>query len=588
MIPHPAPAQPVLSQGNISMKFARVPQIPTGILSQHIAILGKTGAGKSSAMRVLVEELLDQQKPVCIIDPKGDWWGLKAAGHGRTTGYPVVIFGGEHGDVPLNAHAGASVAELIATGNRPCIIDLGGWMVGERTRFFIDFASTLFRTSKGLRWLAIDEVHNFAPQGKILDPDAGKMLHWANRLASEGRGKGLTIISASQRPQKVHKDFLTCAETLIAMRVIHNLDRDAVKAWVDGCADPQVGRDVLATLAGMDRGEGWVWSPEIKFGPERVKFPMFTTYDSFRPQVGESVTLKGWAEVDLAEVTAKLATVVEQAKANDPSELRRTIADLRKQLATRPTSAPVMAPAPKPLLTDAEMDKLESVCTDFRAAAMGAGDVAAKLAVWIDSVQSLHRDASAIIQALTASVHAPRPTRSAQVPRVPRVPIAQRASDDQPGIIGNNGLRRMMIALAQRPQGLDRRQLGVRAGLSCRSGTFGTYLGRGRSEGWIDGSGDHLRITDAGIASLGSYDPLPTGQNLLDYWLRELGQSGAARMLESLAKEYPAALTREELGEAAGISSASGTFGTYLGKLRALELVTGRGEIRAAEELFDD
>lgn len=35
-----------------------------------------------------------------------------------------------------------------------------------------------------------------------------------------------------------------------------------------------------------------------------------------------------------------------------------------------------------------------------------------------------------------------------------------------------------------------------------------------------------------------------------------------------------------------GISSRSGTFATYLGRLRALELVTGRGELRASEELF--
>jgi hypothetical protein len=139
---------------------------------------------------------------------KGDWWGLKSSADGKRAGYPVIIFGGEHADVPINALSGKHVAELVATGNRPFIIDLGGWMVGERTRFFIDFASTFFRHTRGPRHLAIDEVHNFAPQGKVHDPDAGKMLHWANRLASEGAGKGITLLSASQRPQKVHKDYL--------------------------------------------------------------------------------------------------------------------------------------------------------------------------------------------------------------------------------------------------------------------------------------------------------------------------------------------------------------------------------------------
>jgi DNA helicase HerA-like ATPase len=129
--------------------------------------------------------------------------------------------------VPINEHAGAHVAELFATGNRPCLIDLGGWMVGARTRFWIDFASTLFKHTKGERWLVVDEVHNFAPKGKVKgSPTAGKALHWTNRLASEGLGKGVTMLFASQRPQKVHNDTLTSAETLIAMRVLHPSDRD--------------------------------------------------------------------------------------------------------------------------------------------------------------------------------------------------------------------------------------------------------------------------------------------------------------------------------------------------------------------------
>ena len=143
----------------------------------------------------------------------------------------------------------------------------------------------------------------------------------------------------------------------------------------------------------------------------------------------------------------------------------------------------------------------------------------------------------------------------------------------------------MLIALAQRPQGLNRRQLGVRAALSSRSGTFDTYLSKARTNGWIDGTGD-LRITEDGIAALGTYEPLPEGAELLEHWLGELGNSGAARILRALADVYPRGLNRGELGEAAALSDRSGTFDTYLSKLRTLELITGRGELRASEELF--
>ena len=100
--------------------------IPEAALAQHIIALGKTRSGKSSKLRVIVEDLLEREQPVCIIDPKGDWWGIKSSADGKHAGYPVVIFGGEHADVALNPRAGAAVAELIATGNRPSLIDLGG------------------------------------------------------------------------------------------------------------------------------------------------------------------------------------------------------------------------------------------------------------------------------------------------------------------------------------------------------------------------------------------------------------------------------------------------------------------------------
>lgn len=142
----------------------------------------------------------------------------------------------------------------------------------------------------------------------------------------------------------------------------------------------------------------------------------------------------------------------------------------------------------------------------------------------------------------------------------------------------------MMIALAQRP-GLSKRQLGVRAGMSSKSGTFGTYLANMRTNGWLDGSRDRMELTTAGIRALGDYTPLPTGTALLEFWLNEL-PGGAARMLDALAKAYPAALTKVELGERANVSPTSGTFGTYLSKLRTLELITGSKELRASEELF--
>jgi len=563
--------------------------IPDAALAQHVIALGKTGSGKSSKLRLIVEKLLDLQVPTCIVDPKGDWWGLKSSADGKHAGYPVVIFGGEHCDVPLNSHAGAHVAELVATGNRPCIVDLGGWMIGERTRFFIDFAAALFRLTRGPRHLVIDEVHNFAPQGKVLDPDAGKMLHWANRLASEGRGKGLTIIAASQRPQKVHKDFLTSCETLIAGRVIHKLDRDAIRDWIDGCADPTLGKQVLGELANMKRNEAWVWSPEIDFGPERIAFPMFKTFDSFQPQAADAAKLKGWAEVDLEEVKTKLAAVVAEAEANDPAVLRKQLAELQRQLKAKGAPTPEDLKAAEQrgfersnaLAIEAQNALLSKLQLDFESALDGLRKAflatlgGARSENPVRRVEG-RRPAEAFQERRTGT--APSLPRARQIDG--RAPI-NGASED----IGSGGKHRILVALAQQGRPTDQRRLSLLTGLSSRSGTWSTYLSSLRQSGYIEGR-EALSITPAGLAALGSFEPLPTGPELIEYWRRRLGESGKRAIFDAVIDAYPSHIDQEAVASAASLSARSGTWSTYLSELRGLGLIEGRGELRASEDLF--
>lgn len=565
--------------------------IPAAALEQHIAVLGKTRSGKSSALRLMVEALLEEQKPVCVVDPKGDWWGLKSSADGKSPGFPVVIFGGDHADVPINAHSGAAIAELVATGNRPCIIDLGGWMVGERTRFFVEFASTLFRLSRGARWLVIDEVHNFAPQGKVLDPDAGKMLHWANRLASEGLGKGIQLLAASQRPQKVHKDFVTSCETLVAMRVIHPLDRGAIKDWIDGCPDAEKGREVLASLASMPRGTAWVWSPEIGFGPQKVAFPLFKTYDSFRPHHGAAAPakLRGWAAVNLDEVRAKLATALEEAKANDPKALKARIAQLEKERAES-KAHPIAAIDTAAL----EAAQQQGFALGVRA---GWDEAAAQLVGPLNTVDLAIKGAAEILTgrnltgAAKSSVYANRKSIDIQPPPAagPRK-VPQRPPVGQAGVVDKPMPRALLTALAQHPNGLTKGQVLTHAGYSS-SGSTSTCFAEFVANGWIWSPGPNMvAITEAGRGALGDFDPLPVGAELRRYLLNGSKCSTMEkRLLGVLFTHWPDAIGKGDLLKEAEYAS-SGSTSTAFARLVTLGYAQahGSGRLRAGPDLFTD
>ncbi|MGO9265753.1 MAG: hypothetical protein ACLQBA_12865 [Candidatus Binataceae bacterium] len=73
---------------------------------------------------------------------------------------------------------------------------------------------------------------------------------------------------------------------------------------------------------------------------------------------------------------------------------------------------------------------------------------------------------------------------------------------------------------------------------------------------------------------------------MVDYWRNRLGKAERL-ILETLTQAYPAGLNKEEIAARAGYEANGGGFNNALGRLRTLELVQGRGEIRASDNLFN-
>ena len=146
-------------------------------------------------------------------------------------------------------------------------------------------------------------------------------------------------------------------------------------------------------------------------------------------------------------------------------------------------------------------------------------------------------------------------------------------------------LSRMLIALAQNPDGCERSQLGVLAGMSSRSGTFAGYLSTMRGNGWMLDEGGLMFATEEGVEALGDFDPLPTGDALVEYWQGQLGQGGVRRIFDALIEAGADGLNRDDLAEAAELSARSGTYAGYLSKLRTLKLAAGSDPICISEVL---
>ncbi len=99
--------------------------IPGAALDDRLGFIGTSGSGKTYNAGTAIEILLARHARSVIIDPLGVWWGLRLLADGKKpSGFDVVIFGGDHADLPLNEQAGALIGETAATMAESCYIDL--------------------------------------------------------------------------------------------------------------------------------------------------------------------------------------------------------------------------------------------------------------------------------------------------------------------------------------------------------------------------------------------------------------------------------------------------------------------------------
>lgn len=567
--------------------------IPAEVLAHHIAILGKTGSGKTNSAKVIVEQSLDAGERVCVIDPTGSWYGLRLKANGKPSSYPVVIFGGLHADVQIGRAHGQAVAEVVATSATPAVIDTRLMTVGERTEFFTAFAQTLLRRNKGPLRLVVDEAHLFAPQGRVADPRSGEMLHAANNLVSLGRSIGLRIVLISQRPAKLHKDSLTQVETLVAMRVIAPQDRKAVEDWVGEWADKEQGREIVASLPSLPTGDAWIWSPEIGV-LKRAHFPLARTYDSGKAPTGEDGAPE-LRPLDIEAVSALLDNAAADLKANDPRALKAEVARLQRELAAAQKGA---APNWPDLREDLARQQVEFGDLHGRYSVLAQrmrqisilaaedGDVAPSRLELAGGAKTEGAAPSASRGAgggggRRAAPNAAAPGASTAL--VSASPVSRQSGGDR----GLTGPQRHLLEALAWWAAIDhseptRTQIAAKAGWTPRGSNLRNRLSELHQAGLVDYPRTGVvRLTTEGAAAA----PAPDGGQTLVESIRSALTGPQRGIFDVLLEQSGRALTRVEIAGLVGWEASGSNLRNRLSELRQLDLVEypARGEVQLQE-----
>lgn len=566
------------------------PVIPDAALQHHIAVLGKTGRGKTSTCKLLVERLVATGARVCVLDPiKSDWWGITASADGKKPGLPFHILGGPHGHVPLHSGAGKAIGDLVGSGKLPLsIIDMADFEAGGLQRFFVDFAPALLRTVRGVLYLVMEEAHEFAPKERAGFTAENMAIHFAKKLATAGRSKGVRLIVATQATQLLHNRVLGSCETMIVHGFTAPADQEPVVKWLKANTTKVEVAEVEGSLSRLATGEAWVVSGEAQLFV-RTKFPRIHTYDnSATPTDDLHQHQVKTAPVDQDKLRAIIGDAVKDAEARDPVKLQAEIRRLTAELAKKPAAEKVLA-VDHDAVRDAEQ----------RGHARGRGDVIAGAKAFserfITLSSALTEQARAFSEALKLLASK---TPSPKAP--PRVPDTRKDLGDSPARATTpaaaaglaTAQRKILNALAFLERvGIspaDRTQVSLFADLSPTAGHTNNMFGGLRTAALIEyPTNGMVVLTDAGRALA---DPGQVPQSAEEMQRILLAKVAAAqrKILTVLIAAYPNALDRREASERAGLAPDAGHTNNMYGGLRSMGLIEypAQGRVVAQPVLF--
>lgn len=364
-------------------------------------------------------------------------------------------------------------------------------------------------------------------------------------LATRGRKRGFCAVLATQRISKLHKDAVAEMNNKLIGRTGLDIDRKRAAEELGFTT-----KEDALSLRNLAPGSFYAFGPAISDAVTEVTVGSVNTS---HPKAGDRILTNTTPPTEkIKALLSKLADLPVEAR-----QEAETMESLREQVSKLTRDNKRLSreqPAPPPQV------KVETkyVVDDY------ASEV----------LRKIHEIAG---KALFDTPPTQRPSNNL---------LPQELETTEVKITG--GAMRMLEVLATRyPMTFTKSQLALMAKMSPRSGSYGTYLSRLRSSGYLLEADGQIGISDAGLEFVGVTPNEPQSQEeVLAMWSNNLN-GGARRMFDYLVQEHPRSVSKQELGEAVEMSSNSGSFGTYLSRLKSNGLIkVNNGSINASPDLF--
>jgi hypothetical protein len=574
------------------------------LIKTRLLIQANSGGGKSWLIRRLAEQLFGTV-PVIIIDPEGEFATLR-----EQFGYVLV---GKGGETPADARSAKLVAHKLLELQASTVCDLYEMNPAARHHWVTVFLEALVDAPKEL-WrptvVIVDEAHTFCPEKGQGESEAAEAM---TALATRGRKRRFCAVWATQRLAKLSKSATAELLNRLVGPTFEDVDLKRAADLLSIPSDQR--RDFDKQMRTLSSGYFYAFGRALCTERTLVKVGDVQTSHEIEESQGLGPPP---APAKVRALLPQLADLPQQAeeKAKTEAELRGDIRKLTHELNEAKKSAaaaPAKGESPALKAENKNLRRLlertmkfiiEITTRNFETAsneeikkaieaavAQAMHRVEAKAEERQKQFASLKTQAQQLLHEIKKTfndvkvevdvrhnepftVAAPAPRRTPAMLGMP----APAGNGDLP-----EGERRILTAVAQYPEGVTREQLSILTGY--KRSTRNRYVQYLEAKGFLAAGGLELVATPEGVAALGSFEPLPTGQALIDYWLRKLPE-GERKIFEIVIQAYPQTVDREALDEPTGFKRS--TRNRYLQYLIARRIVDpAGGGVRAAKHFFE-